>query len=73
MTTLFRRLKPAQNFRITKRQIAKFLQIPESLIVKVDHGATLSLSIAATKGDNSSAIAKWNSGKTLLLVRFNNA
>ena len=36
MTTLFRRLKPAQNFRITQRQIAKLLRIPESLIVKVE-------------------------------------
>lgn len=36
MTTLFRRLKPAQKFRITKRQIAKFLRIPESLIIKVE-------------------------------------
>jgi hypothetical protein len=36
MTSLFRRLKPAQNFHITKRQIAKLLRIPESLIVKVE-------------------------------------
>ena len=36
MTTLFRRIKPAQNFRITKHQIAKFLRIPESLIVKIE-------------------------------------
>ena len=36
MTTLFRRIKPAQKFYITKRQIAKFLRIPESLIVKVE-------------------------------------
>jgi predicted peptidase len=36
MTTLFRRLKPAQNFRITQRQIAKFLRIPESYIVKIE-------------------------------------
>ncbi len=36
MTTLFRRIKPAQKFRITKCQIAKFLRIPESLIVKVE-------------------------------------
>ena len=36
MTTLFRRIKPAQKFRITKRQIAKLLRIPESLIVKVE-------------------------------------
>ncbi len=36
MTTLFYRLQPAQKFRITKRKIAKFLQIPESLIVKVE-------------------------------------
>ena len=36
MTTLFRRLKPAQNFRITKRQIAKLLRIPESYIVKIE-------------------------------------
>jgi hypothetical protein len=36
MTILFRRIKPSQKFRITKRQIAKFLQIPESLIVKFE-------------------------------------
>jgi hypothetical protein len=36
MTTLFRRIKPAQKFRITKRQIAKLLGIPELLIVKVE-------------------------------------
>ena len=36
MTILFRRIKPSQKFRITKRQIAKFLRIPESLIVKVE-------------------------------------
>ncbi len=36
MTILFRRIKPAQKFHITKRQIAKFLRIPESLIVKVE-------------------------------------
>ncbi len=36
MTNLFRRIQPAQKFRITKRQIAKFLQIPESLIVKIE-------------------------------------
>jgi len=35
MTTLFRRINPAQNFRITKHQIAKLLRIPESLIVKI--------------------------------------
>jgi hypothetical protein len=36
MSTLFRHIKPAQKFRITKRQIAKFLRISESLIVKVE-------------------------------------
>ena len=36
MTLLFRRLKPAQKFRITKRQLAKFLQISESLIIKIE-------------------------------------
>jgi hypothetical protein len=36
MTTLFRRIKPAEKFRITKHQIAKFLRIPESLIVNVE-------------------------------------
>lgn len=36
MTTLFRRIKPAEKFCITKRQIAKFLRISESLIVKVE-------------------------------------
>jgi len=36
MTLLFRRIKPAQKFRITKRQLAKFLQISESLIVKIE-------------------------------------
>jgi hypothetical protein len=36
MTILFRRIKPPQKFRITKHQIARFLQISESLIVKVE-------------------------------------
>lgn len=36
MTILFRRINPAQKFRITKRQIAKFLRIPESFIVKIE-------------------------------------
>ena len=36
MTILFRRIKPAQKFRITKRQIAKLLRISESLIVKIE-------------------------------------
>ncbi len=36
MTILFRRIKPGQKFRITKRQIAKLLRIPESLIVKIE-------------------------------------
>ncbi|MDP8966898.1 MAG: hypothetical protein M3O33_23505, partial [Cyanobacteriota bacterium] len=36
MTILFRHIKPAQKFRITKRQIARFLKIRESLIVKVE-------------------------------------
>jgi len=36
MTALFRRINPAQKFRITKRQIAQFLGVSESLIVKVE-------------------------------------
>ena len=36
MTALFRRINPAQKFRLTKHQIAKFLRIPESLIVKIE-------------------------------------
>ena len=36
MTALFRSIKPAQKFRLTKHQIAKFLRIPESLIVKIE-------------------------------------
>ena len=36
MTILFGRINPAEKFRITKRQIAKFLRIPESLIVKIE-------------------------------------
>ncbi len=36
MTILFRLINPAQKFRITKRQIAKLLRIPESLIVKIE-------------------------------------
>lgn len=36
MTILFRRINPTQKFRITKRQIAKFLRIPSSLIVKIE-------------------------------------
>lgn len=35
MTALFRRIDPAQKFHITKRQIAKFLRIPASQIVKI--------------------------------------
>jgi len=36
MTALFRRINPAQKFRITKHQIAKFLRISSSLIVKIE-------------------------------------
>ena len=36
MTNLFHRINPAQNFRISKYQIAKLLQIPESLIIKIE-------------------------------------
>jgi hypothetical protein len=36
MTALFRRINPAQKFRITKCQIAKFLRIPSSRIVKIE-------------------------------------
>jgi hypothetical protein len=36
MTALFCRINPAQKFRITKHQIAKFLRIPYSLIVKIE-------------------------------------
>ena len=36
MTILFRRINPAQKFRITKRQIAKLLKIRESLIIKIE-------------------------------------
>lgn len=35
-TVLFRRIEPAKKFRITKRQIAKFLGIAESLIAEVE-------------------------------------
>jgi len=35
MSALFRRIQPAKKFRITKRQIAKFLRIPKSMIVNV--------------------------------------
>ncbi len=34
MTALFRRVDPAKKFRITKGQIARFLGIAESIIVK---------------------------------------
>lgn len=37
MTSLFNRIKPAERFRITKRLIAKFLGIAESLIKEVDN------------------------------------
>ncbi|HEY9612142.1 hypothetical protein [Allocoleopsis sp.] len=36
MTALFRRINPAQKFRITKHQIAKLLRISSSLIVKIE-------------------------------------
>src|SRR3569832_197538 len=36
MTILFLIINPAQKFRITKRQIAKLLRIPESLKVKIE-------------------------------------
>ena len=36
MTALFRRIQPAQRFRINKCQIAKFLKTPESVIVKIE-------------------------------------
>jgi|SRR4028118_97138 hypothetical protein len=36
MTILFGRIQPAKKFRITKRQIAKLLRTPESLIIKIE-------------------------------------
>jgi hypothetical protein len=36
MTALFHRINPAQKFHITKHQIAKFLRIPSSQIVKIE-------------------------------------
>jgi hypothetical protein len=36
MTTLFRRLQPAQKFRITIHAIAQLLKIPKHLIVRVE-------------------------------------
>ena len=36
MTALFRRINPAQKFRLTKHQIAKLLRIPASRIVKIE-------------------------------------
>ncbi len=36
MTALFRRINPAQKFRLTKHQIAKLLRIPASQIVKIE-------------------------------------
>jgi hypothetical protein len=36
MSILFRRINPAQKFRITKHQIARLLRIPKSLIVKIE-------------------------------------
>lgn len=36
MTALFRRVDPAKKFRITKGQIAKFLGIAQSIIVKFE-------------------------------------
>ena len=36
MTTLFRRLQPAQKFRITINGIAKALKIPKHLIVRIE-------------------------------------
>ena len=36
MTALFRRINPPKKFCITKRQIAKFLRISESRIVKIE-------------------------------------
>ncbi|MBD2015809.1 hypothetical protein H6F96_17780 [Microcoleus sp. FACHB-53] len=36
MTTLFRRLQPAQKFRITIHEIAQILKIPQHLIVRLE-------------------------------------
>jgi len=36
MTTLFRRLQPANKFRITAGEIAKLLKIPKHLIIRVE-------------------------------------
>lgn len=36
MTALFHRINPAPKFRLTKRQIAKLLRIPASVIVKIE-------------------------------------
>jgi hypothetical protein len=39
MTPLFRRLQPAQKFRISHATIAKFLKVPKHLIVRVESWA----------------------------------
>ncbi|MFP5274022.1 hypothetical protein [Coleofasciculus sp.] len=39
MTPLFRRLQPAQKFRITPSSIARLLKIPKHLIVRVESWA----------------------------------
>ncbi|NEO99527.1 MAG: hypothetical protein F6K58_12770 [Symploca sp. SIO2E9] len=36
MTTLFNRLQPSQNFCISVSEIAKFLNIPQQLIVRIE-------------------------------------
>ncbi|NEO32818.1 MAG: hypothetical protein F6K36_20830 [Symploca sp. SIO3C6] len=36
MTTLFNRLQPAQKFRISIRDLAKLLKIPQHLIVRIE-------------------------------------
>jgi hypothetical protein len=73
MTVLFRRINPAQKFRITKRQIAKFSEFPNHSFSKSNPGSTFYLSTAEIKEGNSSAIARWNSGKMPLPVSCKNA
>jgi hypothetical protein len=73
MTLLFRCLNPAQKFRITKHQIAKFLRIPESQIVKIESWLYIVFVHRLDRGGQFISYRQMNNGKMLLPVNCKNA
>jgi hypothetical protein len=73
MTTLFRRINPAQKFRITKHQIAKFLRIPESLIVKIESWLYVIFVHRLDKGGQFISYRQMEQWKNAIAVNCKNA